>query len=165
MPYKTTDLCDQYGDQVHVAEPVFRSYGARRAFHGPVQTVRVHEDNVLVRAQLAERGEGRVLVVDGGASMHCALLGDNLAALAAANGWAGVIVNGCIRDAADIARIELGVLALHTHPRKSRKEGHGEVGLPVRFAGIGLRPDAWVYVDEDGLVVAEQALQTGRTYA
>lgn len=164
MP-KTTDLCDQYGEQVHVAEPVFRSYGARSAFHGPVQTVRVHEDNVLVREQLAAAGEGRVLVVDGGASLHCALLGDNLAAMGAANGWAGVIVNGCVRDSADLARINLGVLALHTHPRKSRKEGHGEVGDPVRFAGVGFRPGAWVYVDEDGLVIADQELQTGRAYA
>lgn len=156
MIIKTTDLCDARPDSVEVAEPLFRSYGAKRAFHGPIATVRVHDDNVLVRRQLESPGEGRVLVVDGGASLHCALLGDNLAELGRRSGWAGVIVNGCVRDSADLATIPIGVLALNIHPRKSAKHGHGEIDMPVRFAGVQFRPGEYVYVDEDGVVVSAQ---------
>lgn len=158
MPNKTTDICDQYSDQLRIASPLFFDYGGRRVFEGAVTTVKVFEDNSLVRGALEEAGEGRVLVVDGGGSMRCALLGDQLAELGQANGWSGVIVYGCIRDSADIGRIDLGVKALNTHPLKSVKKGVGDRDVPVTFAGISLRPGDYLYADEDGFVVADARL-------
>ena len=119
MEILTADLYDDHGEALQVAAPLFRDYGGRSAFSGPIATAKVHEDNSLVRDALAEAGNGRVLVVDGGGSLRCALLGDNLARMGAENGWAGVVVYGCIRDARVIAGITLGVKALATHPAKS----------------------------------------------
>ena len=127
-------------------------------FHGPTTTIKVYEDNVLIRSALQEVGNGRVLIVDGGGSLRRALLGDILAGMAADNGWAGVIVNGCIRDSADIAAIEVGVMALSTIPIKSNKRGDGETGVSVSFAGITIRPGEFVYADEDGLVLSHHEL-------
>ncbi len=158
MNNKTTDICDEYSARVRIATPMFRDYGGRKLFEGPVTTVKVFEDNSLVRQALEEAGEGRVLVVDGGGSMRCALLGDQLAALGRQNGWSGVVVYGCIRDAADIATIDLGVKALTTHPLKSVKKGVGERDVPVTFAGITIQPGDYLYADEDGIVVADVAL-------
>jgi regulator of ribonuclease activity A len=158
MDIKTADLCDQFADRLRIADPVFRAFGRRAAFAGPVTTLRVFEDNVLVRSALEEPGEGRVLVVDGAGSMRCALLGDMLAALAADNGWAGVVVNGCIRDSADIAEIDIGVRALATMPLKSRKLGRGQRDVPVAFAGILFEPGHHLYADEDGVLIAADAL-------
>jgi len=155
---KTTDLCDEFPDAVIVAEPLFTHYGKRRRFHGPATTIKVHEDNVLVRTTLQEAGNGRVLIIDGGGSLRRALLGDILAGMAADNGWAGVIVNGCIRDSADIAAIEVGVMALATIPIKSNKRGDGETGASVSFAGITIRPGEFVYADEDGLILSRHEL-------
>lgn len=157
MSFKTTDLSDAHAD-AQVAEPLLRHFGGRRRFHGPIETLRVFEDNALVRAVLEGPGAGRVLVVDGGGSLRCALVGDQLAALAARNGWAGVVVHGCVRDSADLAAIELGVLALATNPRRSVKGGAGERGAELRFAGITLRPGQHLYADEDGVLVAEREL-------
>jgi regulator of ribonuclease activity A len=125
MQAKTTDLCDQYADELQVAAPIFRSYGGKIAFCGPISTVQVHEDNVLVRAALAEPGAGRVLVVDGGGSLRCALVGDQLAALGLGNGWAGVVINGCIRDVAALRELAFGVQALAATPLRSAKHGTG----------------------------------------
>lgn len=158
MHNKTTDICDQYSERLRIATPIFSDYGGRKLFEGTVVTVKVFEDNSLVRETLAEAGQGRVLVVDGGGSMRCALLGDQLAELGQRNGWAGVIVYGCIRDSADIAQIDLGVKALQTHPLRSVKKGVGERDVPVTFAGISIRPGDYLYADEDGLVVADEAL-------
>lgn len=158
MSYKTTDLCDDHSDELRIASPMFQDYGGRKLFHGPATTVKVFEDNSLVRGALEEPGEGKVLVVDGGGSMRCALLGDQLAELGQKNGWAGVIVYGCIRDSADIAGIDIGVKGLNTHPLKSVKRGIGERDVPVSFAGITIRPGDYIYADEDGVVVAESAL-------
>ncbi len=158
MTIKTADLCDEHAERVSIADPVFRTYGGRAAFAGPITTLRVFEDNVLVRAALEEPGDGRVLVVDGAGSMRCALLGDQLAALAAGNGWAGVVVNGCIRDSVDIAGIDIGVRALATMPLKSRKLGRGERDVPVAFAGVLFEPGHHLYADEDGLLVSADAL-------
>jgi len=155
---RTTDLCDAFDAELSVLEPLFGSYGARAEFSGEVATVRVFEDNVLVRREVERPGNGRVLVVDGGGSLRCALLGDQLAALALANGWSGIIVNGCIRDAREIAKLDLGVRALNTHPRKSRKLGQGETGVMLNFAGVNIAPGNVVYADEDGIVVAQTAL-------
>jgi regulator of ribonuclease activity A len=148
----TADLCDQ-DDEARVAEPMFRDFGKRIAFSGPIATVKVFEDNVLVRQELEEEGRGRVLVVDGGGSKRCALLGDRLAGLARDNGWAGVIVYGCIRDSAEIAEIDVGVKALATHPRKSIKRGEGVRDVAVTFAGVTFSPGEIVHADADGIVV------------
>jgi regulator of ribonuclease activity A len=154
----TTDLSDAH-PEAQVCAPVFSSYGGRRSFHGPVQTIKVFEDNALVRSMLETPGAGRVLVVDGGGSLRCALVGGNLAKIGASNGWVGILVHGCIRDSHEIAGYDLGVLALGTHPRKSEKGLHsGASGREVTFAGVTFRPGAWVYADEDGVVVADRAI-------
>jgi regulator of ribonuclease activity A len=152
----TTDLCDHYGDEVQVAEGIFRHYGGRRRFGGEVVTVKVHEDNVLVRAALDEAGEGRVLVVDGGGSRRCALLGDLMAGRALEGGWAGVVVHGCVRDSSALAAMDLGVLALGANPRRSDKRGGGQRDVPVTFAGVRITPGAYLFADEDGVVVMER---------
>lgn len=159
MPPATTDLCDAHGDHLQVAEPLFRGFGSRTAFAGTVATVKVFEDNVLVREALEQPGRGRVLVVDGGGSLRCALLGDRLAAKAVENGWSGVVVYGCIRDSAEINALELGVRALNVHPRKSIKRGEGQRDVPVRFAGLDIHPGAWLCADADGIVVADEELR------
>ena len=158
MSLKTTDLCDEHSADLKIASPMFRDYGGRKLFNGAISTAKVFEDNSLVRAALEEPGEGRVLVVDGGGSMRCALLGDNLAVLGQRNGWAGVVVYGCIRDSADIAGIEIGVKALNTHPLKSVKKGIGERDVPVTFSGLTFHPGEFLYADEDGLIVSRSAL-------
>ena len=157
MSAQTADLCDAHA-VVRVVAPMFRSYGKLARFAGRISTVSVHEDNVLVRDALSAVGHGRVLVVDGGGSLRCALLGDNLAQMAHDQGWAGLIVHGCIRDSAAVASIAVGVLALATHPRKSAKRGAGERDVPVTFGGVTFTPGEHVYVDEDGVVVSERAL-------
>ncbi len=154
----TADLCDAHADALQIAEPLFADFGGHLAFHGPIATCRVFEDNSLVRAMLEEPGENSVLVVDGGGSLRCALVGDMLAQLACDNGWAGIIVNGCIRDSAAMAGMPVGVKALATHPLKSVKRGIGDRDVPVRFAGVDFRPGAWVYADADGIIVAETQL-------
>ncbi|MEW6164674.1 MAG: ribonuclease E activity regulator RraA [Pseudomonadota bacterium] len=158
MQFATTDLCDAHDDKVRAAAPIFRSYGGRPAFHGPIATLKLFEDNGLVRQTLDTPGDGRVLVIDGGGSLRCALLGDQLAALAVRNGWSGVVVWGCIRDSAAIADMDLGVLALATHPRKTVKKNLGDAGVPLAFAGIEFRPGEWLYADADGLIVSATRL-------
>lgn len=158
MTRSTADLSDLYGEQVQLASPMFINYGAKRIFSGPISTVKVHEDNSLVRQALEEPGEGRVLVVDGGGSLRCALLGDRLASLAEDNHWEGVVVHGCIRDSAAISGMPVGVKAMGTNPRKSAKKGVGDRDVPVTFAGIIFRPSAYLYADDDGILVADQKL-------
>lgn len=154
MSFATADLYDEHGDKLQVALPLFRDYGARKIFHGRMATVKVHEDNSLVRSALEEKGEGRVLVVDGGESLRCALVGDILAQLGKDNGWAGIIISGCIRDSAVIATIDIGMKALGTHPRKSVKKGEGDRDIPVTFAGVTFIPGHYLYADEDGILVS-----------
>ena len=154
----TADLCDDHGDRVQVCEPTFHAFGGRRAFHGPISTVRCFEDNSRVKEAVESPGAGRVLVVDGGGSRRRALLGDKLGLAAVSNGWAGVIIHGCIRDSAELGRMDLGIRALGTMPLRSDKRGEGERDMPVRFAGATFRPGDHVYVDEDGVVVAHRAL-------
>lgn len=158
MPFATTDLCDEFGGEVSVAEPLFRDWGGAASFAGPIETLRVFEDNALVRQTLEGPGQGRVLVVDGGGSLRTALVGGKLAALAHRNGWAGLVVHGCIRDAAEIAATPIGVKALSAIPRKSSKAGAGERGVPVTFAGVTFFPGAHLYADGDGIVVADRNL-------
>lgn len=148
----TADLMDDHPD-AQVAEPALRAFGASPAFAGPIHTVVAPEDNTLVRSELETAGEGRVLVVDGFGSKRCALVGDNLAQLAIDNGWAGIVVNGCIRDAAVIDQMPIGVHALATNPRKSVKADQGRVGGAVAFLGVTFVPGAMLHADLDGVVV------------
>jgi regulator of ribonuclease activity A len=158
MATRTADLCDQYRDRLQVLDPIFRSYGGRRDFSGRIVTVNVHEDNVLVRAALEKNGAGQVLVIDGGGSLRSALVGGNVAKLAADNQWSGMLIYGCIRDATEVAALDIGVLALATCPVKPKKNGFGETGIAAHFAGAKLSPGDYVYVDEDGVVVASEKL-------
>jgi regulator of ribonuclease activity A len=158
MRIQTADLCDAH-PEVQVCEPRFSSFGGRLPFFGPVKTLKVFEDNALVRSTLETPGGGRVLVVDGGGSMRCAMVGGNLGQLGVSNGWAGIVVNGCIRDSRELATHDLGVMALATHPRKSEKGLHsGHADRAVAFAGVTFRPGAWLYADADGVVVSEGAI-------
>ena len=159
MVISTADLCDAHADTLAIAAPLLlRDFGGSLAWCGRIATVKVFEDNVLVRAALDEPADGRVLVVDGGGSLGCALLGDMLAELARKNAWAGVLIYGCIRDAAAIATMPIGVKALATHPRKSMKRGAGERDVAVTFAGVTFTPGAYLYADVDGVIVAPRAL-------
>jgi regulator of ribonuclease activity A len=148
----TSDLFDEHPGAAS-CETQFRQFGAVRSFSGPIATVRCHEDNVLLRAQVSEAGDGRVLVVDGGGSFACALLGDNIAEIAVSNGWAGLVVYGCVRDVAALARLGIGIKALGTNPRPSGKAGAGEVGMPVTFGGAEFVPGGMLHADEDGVIV------------
>jgi len=156
----TADLCDEFGDEVEVAAPLLHGFGGAQAFHGPITTVEVNDDNTSVRQVLEQPGAGRVLVVDGGASTRCALVGDRLAQLAVENGWAGIVVNGCIRDSAAMATMPIGVKALAAMPRKSEKRGPGRHDVPVSFAGVTFTPGHHLYADADGILVAPRALPT-----
>lgn len=158
MTTMTADLCDEYAADIQVAEPIFRTYGSRRSFGGQAVTLRVFEDNSLVRSVLEEAGKGQVLVVDGGASQRCALLGGNIARLAFENGWSGVIINGCIRDRLEVDATDIGVRALNSCPRKSRKQGLGERDVDLFFAGIDVTPGDYIFADEDGVVVSAHDL-------
>lgn len=162
MSFTTADLCDTFeadlGNSVHVVAPMFQCYGSRRAFGGQIVTVKVFEDNSLVRVGLGESGRGKVLVVDGGGSLRCALLGDQLALLAHGSGWEGVIIHGCIRDSAVINTIDIGVRALATHPKKSVKKNVGDRNVVVTFGGVSFRPDDYLYADADGILVSDKPL-------
>jgi regulator of ribonuclease activity A len=149
----TADLLDEHGDRATVCELQLRRFGGADPFSGAIQTVQCFEDNVLLRQLLSTPGEGRVLVVDGGGSLRCALLGDQVATLGRDNGWAGVVLNGAVRDAAALRDVGLGVDALGTCPRRSSKTGEGQVGVPLEFGGITFRPGDVLASDEDGVVV------------
>lgn len=157
MDWTTPDLCDTHPD-VQVAEPLFRGYGGRVAFHGAIATVRCHEDNSRVRELAGTPGQGRVMVVDGGGSLRRALLGDQIAATAARNGWAGFLIHGAVRDVEVLAQLDLGVQALAAHPMKTEKRGLGEVDVPVRFAGVDFHPGHWLYADANGVIVSARKL-------
>lgn len=154
----TPDLCDAYPEIVRVCEPVFTNYGGKKTFGGEIITIKCHEDNSLVKEQVGLPGHGKVLVVDGGGSLRCALLGDLLAAKAVENGWEGLIIFGCIRDVDEIVTMNLGVQALRTIPLKSHRQGRGDLNIPVTFAGVKFKPGSFVYADNNGIIVAPQPL-------
>jgi regulator of ribonuclease activity A len=163
MPIHTAELCDQneaalQTGTLRVVVPMFRSYGGRRNFHGTMSTLKLFEDNSLVRKALESPGQGRVLVVDGGGSLRCALLGDQLAALGVKNGWAGIVIYGCIRDSLAISAMDIGVLALATHPQKTVKRNIGDAEVPVTFGGVTFQPGRHLYADDDGVLVSDQPL-------
>jgi regulator of ribonuclease activity A len=163
MGFSTCDLCDANENLIAegslaVLPPVFRSLGKRAAFAGQAATLKVFEDNVLVRAARETAGDGRVLVVDGGGSLRCALVGGNLGKLAEKNGWAGIVVNGCVRDAVELDACDIGIRALALHPQRSVRKGVGDRDIAVTIAGIAVRPGDWVYADADGVLVARTKL-------
>ena len=158
MELLTTDLCDAHEEMVRVVEPMFNSFGGRASFFGRIATLKLFEDNSLVRKTLESAGEGRVLVIDGGGSLRRALVGDQLAALGVKNGWAGVVVYGCIRDSRAIGEMDIGVFAIDTHPMKTLKKNVGDADIPVTFGGVTFNPGEWLYADEDGVIVSESAL-------
>lgn len=155
----TPDLCDKYEDLVEVVEPMFHNFGAIDAFGGEIVTVKCFEDNSVVKEQVGLPGEGRVMVVDGGGSKRNALLGDMLAEKAAANGWAGLIIYGCIRDVDVIRQTQLGVQALACNPRKTEKRGLGDLNVEVKFGGVVFKPGHFVYADNNGVIVSPQPLE------
>ena len=153
----TADLYDEHGEALQSCDLQFRQFGGRSRFSGRIATVSCHQDNALLKSVLAEPGEGRVLVVDGGGSLHTALMGDLIAGLAVASGWSGAISNGAVRDVATLRTLDLGVKALGSNPRKSTKTGTGERDVPVSFGGVTFAPGAAVFSDDDGIVVLAAA--------
>lgn len=163
MSFATADLCDDHphlldSGALAVLPPEFRHFGQRSSFCGRTVTLKVFEDNALVRSALEAPGHGNVLVVDAGGSMRCAILGDQLATLARDNGWSGVLLNGCVRDSAQIGQMQIGVRALGTHPLRSAKRGDGERNARVCIAGVFIEPGDWLYADADGILVSRQKL-------
>jgi regulator of ribonuclease activity A len=158
MSFKTADLCDRFSAELQIPEALFRSFGGRRSFSGPASTIKCFEDNSRVKEAVGDPGQGRVLVVDGGGSRRCALLGDMLAKQAADKGWSGVVIHGCVRDSADMAGFDLGVLALAAMPLRSERKGEGQRDVIIDIAGARIHPGDFVYVDEDGMIVARRAL-------
>jgi regulator of ribonuclease activity A len=153
MTIATADVYDERGEELDSLGLQLQDFGGHAAFDGPIRTVRCHRDNALVKSLLATPGEGAVLVIDGGGSLDSALVGDLIAGSAVENGWTGLIVHGAIRDRATIAGLALGVKALGTNPRKSAKEGVGEVDVPVTIAGVVFTPGKHVWADLDGVLV------------
>ncbi|KAG4992614.1 hypothetical protein JHK87_026071 [Glycine soja] len=161
----TAEVCDAnpqliLSGELRALQPVFQIYGRRQVFSGPIVTLKVFEDNVLVREFLEEKGNGRVLVVDGGASLRCAILGGNPVVQAQNNGWAGIVVNGCIRDVDEINGCDIGVRALASHPMKANKKGMGEKHVPVNIAGTRISDGDWLYADTDGILISRTELKT-----
>lgn len=162
LMFATCDLCDAHKNDTdgdfRVLPPVFKDYGKRLKFAGQASTVKCFEDNTLVKAAVDSPGHGRVLVVDGGASLRRALVGGNLGKAAAKNGWAGVIVDGCVRDSAELSECDVGIRALGLMPLPTEKRNEGQTDVPVQVQGVWVRPGDWLYADEDGVVVASKAL-------
>lgn len=158
MSLKTTDLSDLHPKKVQAAESLFRDFGGRKMFHGEIVTLKLFEDNSFVRKVLEQNGEGKVLVIDGGGSLRCALLGDQLGELAVKNKWNGVLVFGCVRDSEALSQLDLGIKALNTHPLKTEKRNEGQENITVRFAGVDFVPGTFIYADEDGVLVTSERL-------
>ena len=154
----TADISDQYSDSVKVLEPIFNDYGGVKAFCGKVVTLKTLDDNTKVREALERNGDGKVLVVDGQASVNCALLGGSLASLAYKNGWSGIIINGCVRDQLEIKEENVGVKAINSHPKKSNKDNGGEFGVDLNFANTDISDGDYIYADEDGVIVSKKNL-------
>lgn len=157
MTFKTADLYDAQPEALRVLAPGWRHFGGVRRFGGAIVTLKVHEDNLMLREQLEEPGEGRVIVIDGGGSLRCALVGDVMAQRAHDMGYAGCVVNGCVRDVVECARIGIGLMALAANPSRPKKV-HGERGVRVAFGGVTFSPGEWLYADEDGVLVSARRL-------
>lgn len=160
--FNTCDLCDDYksddSGEFRVLPPVFRHFGGLSTFCGEVITVKCFEDNSVVKSMLDSQGQGRVLVIDGGGSLRKALVGGNLATGAAKNGWAGVVVFGCVRDVVELKAAQVGIAALALMPLPTEKRGEGQAGGAVSIAGVRVASGDWLYADEDGIVLSSKAL-------
>ncbi len=156
--FTTADLWDAHNELLICVDPIFNHFGNKKAFSGKITTLKLFEDNSLVRKQLESDGKGKVLVIDGGASLRCALVGDQLAALAIQNNWKGIVVNGCIRDSHLINSMDIGIRALNTSPVKSIKHNIGEIHIPVKFGGVTFVSDDYIYVDLDGILLSKRNL-------
>jgi len=156
--FVTCDLCDENPEDVRVCEPMFSQFGGRECFGGEIVTAKCFEDNSRVKETLATPGQGKVLVVDGGGSLRCALLGDMIGEDAVKNGWEGVIVYGCVRDVDALGTLDLGVQALASIPLKSNRRGEGQKDIPVTFGGVTFRPGEFVYADNNGVIVSAKRL-------
>jgi regulator of ribonuclease activity A len=156
--FTTADLWDEHHEHLSCVEPIFYSFGKKKAFSGKITTLKLFEDNSFVRKQLESNGKGKVLVVDGGASLRCALFGDKLAELAITNKWEGIIVNGCIRDSYLINQMDIAIKAINTSPVKSIKRNIGKMNIPVNFSGVTFIPGQFVYSDNDGVLISKKSL-------
>lgn len=156
----TADLVDIIGDEVRSCDTQFRNFGGKTEFHGRITTIQCYQDNALVKATLATPGEGGVLVIDGGGSLHTALMGDLIAQSGVDNGWAGVIINGAIRDSDAIRGMDFGCKALGTNPRKSAKTGAGEPDVGVVIGDVAFVPGFYVYADSDGIIVTDNPIDS-----
>jgi regulator of ribonuclease activity A len=153
----TADVLDEHSERASVCAIAFRQFGGRAVFEGPISTVHCHEDNVLVRRRLSEPGGGGVLVIDGGGSMRVALVGEIVAGLARDGGWAGLVIDGSVRDVSALRELDLGIKAIGSTPRPSGKEGLGEIDVPVTFGGVTFRPGDMLFSDDDGVVTLDRA--------
>lgn len=158
MTVSTPDLCDEFENEIQIAEPVLKHFGGKKAFSGKVVTVKCFEDNSKVKELLDQPGEGRVLVVDGEGSLRRSLLGDMLGEKAVINGWAGIVVYGAVRDIEMLEKLSLGILALAPIPLKTEKLGKGEIDVAVSFAGLNIRPGDYLYADKSGVIIASRRL-------
>ena len=158
MTFATADLFDHHADQLQVCSPVFRDFGKETRFCGPIRTLKVFESFGITKSTLATDGKGHVLVIDGGGSLRCAMLGDKLAQLAIDHNWKGILINGCVRDSAAISKLSIGVKALGTNPTRPSPEGEGQLDVPVRFASVTFHPGHFLYADADGVVLSEHDL-------
>ena len=156
--FTTANICDEHQEHLSCVEPIFSSFGNNKVFSGKITTLKLFEDNSLVRKQLESDGKGKVLVIDGGGSLRCALVGDQLVALAIQNNWNGIIVNGCIRDSHLINSMDIGIRALNTSPVKSIKRNIGEIDIPVKFGGVTFISHDYIYVDLDGILISKRNL-------
>ena len=154
----TPDLCDEYPDLVSVLDPILFNFGGNEQFSGGIATVKCFEDNSRVRELVNQAGKGRVLVVDGSASMRCAYLGDRLAQQASSNSWSGIVIYGCIRDIDEIRATDIGVQALGVHPMKTQKKGVGKINMPITFGGVTFNPGDYLYADNNGIIVSSRPL-------
>ncbi|MEH7912136.1 ribonuclease E activity regulator RraA [Rhizobium laguerreae] len=155
---KTADLVDAFGDDVLFCDLPFIKLGRKTSFSGEIVTVKCFEDNALLKAELQKPGQGKVMVVDGGGSTRFALLGDQIALILKNNDWSGIVINGSVRDSAEIDDMDVAVYCRSVTPKKSGKDGVGETSIPVSFGGVTFRPGEHVYADSDGVLVSVNRL-------
>ena len=163
MNYSTPNLCDEYFELIDVLEPMMTSDGGRDSFGGEIVTIKCYEDNSLVKENAGKSGHGKVLIVDGGGSLRRALLGDLIAGDACRNGWEGMIIYGCVRDVDALVTMDLGIQAIGNIPVKTEKRGIGDLNIPITFGGVTFSPGAYVYADNNGIIVSSTPLSSSAT--
>lgn len=159
MTFVTPDLCDAYPESVRVLAPMLRNFGGKKSFCGEIVTIKCFEDNSFIKEHAGNDGAGKVMVVDGGGSLRCALLGDMIAENAVNNNWQGIIIYGCVRDVDALAELDLGVQALASIPVKSNRQGRGDLNVDITFGGVTFKPGEFVYADNNGVIISDKALK------